>query len=155
MGEHLSLCPFVLHLIIGVDMYAIVLVCEQHARYYIEAGQRVWRWLQVDIFSLGVIMYETFLMQTMQDKVSKSSEAIEYEVYAKLVAMGTRQELKPSWPESLKVCLILRSSANRLCMQSSCRHWWCAWSALHYQSSQNVWSVSLDSCLLKLVVYSS
>jgi hypothetical protein len=68
----------------------------------------------VDIFSLGVIMYETFLMQTMQDKVSKSSEAIEYEVYAKLVAMGTRQELKPSWPESLKVCRLLCNFGQQL-----------------------------------------
>jgi hypothetical protein len=59
--------------------------------------------LQVDIFSLGVTMYETFLMCSMLEKVSKSGEAIEFEVYAKLVSMGQRQPLKPSWPQSLKV----------------------------------------------------
>lgn len=60
-------------------------------------------WVQVDIFSLGVIMYETFLMSPMMEKVSKSGEAIEFEVYAKLMSMGQRQELKRSWPQSLQV----------------------------------------------------
>ncbi|NJO13904.1 MAG: hypothetical protein HC870_01460, partial [Rhizobiales bacterium] len=57
----------------------------------------------MDIFSLGVVMYETFLMSPMLEKVSKSGEAIEFEVYAKLMTMGQRQPLKTSWPDSLKV----------------------------------------------------
>ena len=59
--------------------------------------------MQVDIFSLGVIMYETFLMCPMLEKVSKNGTPNEFEVYAKLVSMGQRQPLKPSWPKSLKV----------------------------------------------------
>jgi hypothetical protein len=61
----------------------------------------------VDIFSLGVIMYETFLMCPMLDKVSKSGNPDEFEIYAKLVSLGTRQPLKPSWPDSLKVLRLL------------------------------------------------
>ena len=77
---------------------------------------------QVDIFSLGVIMYELFLMCPMLEQVSKSGQAIEFEVYAKLVSMGQRQPLKTSWPESLKVlpCAAYRAIvALRILFQST------------------------------------
>lgn len=61
--------------------------------------------MQVDIFSLGVIMYETFLMCPMVEKVSKSGTPDEFEVYAKLVSMGQRQPLKSSWPAALQVTI--------------------------------------------------
>ena len=77
---------------------------------------------QVDIFSLGVIMYELFLMCPMLEQVSKSGQAIEFEVYAKLGSMGQRQPLKTSWPESLKVlpCAAYRAIvALRILFQST------------------------------------
>lgn len=48
-------------------------------------------------------MYETFLMCPMLEKVSKSGDPNEFELYAKMVSLGQRQPLKPSWPHSLKV----------------------------------------------------
>lgn len=63
--------------------------------------------LQVDIFSLAIVMYELFSMNLMANLVQKSGDPTEYECYALRVAAGHREELKASWPDGLKVRLSL------------------------------------------------
>lgn len=62
--------------------------------------------VQVDVFSLGVIMYELFTTLPLADKVTKSGgdDDGEFEGYARLVAAGHREEMPASWPQQLKVC---------------------------------------------------
>eukprot|EP00892_Ulva_mutabilis_P009310 jgi/Ulvmu1/6751/UM030_0086.1 len=57
---------------------------------------------KVDIFSLGVITYELFMMCPLAIRVHKSGEPGEFPTYAKGVAAGYRETLKPSWPQELK-----------------------------------------------------
>ena len=62
-----------------------------------------WFALQVDIFSLAVLMYELFVMNLMASIVMKSGEEQEFENYADVVASGHRQPMRDSWPPSLQV----------------------------------------------------
>jgi hypothetical protein len=61
--------------------------------------------LQVDIFSLGVIMYELFMMTPMVFIISNSGSDGEMLAYTHCVALGHRESLKKSWPDSVKVLL--------------------------------------------------
>lgn len=56
----------------------------------------------MDIFSLGVIMYELFVMNLVAIINHKSGEAEEYENYARRVAAGYREKLRDTWPQALK-----------------------------------------------------
>lgn len=58
---------------------------------------------KVDIFSLGVIMYELFGMNLMASIVQKSGTEEEFEVYATRVANGHREPMRDSWAEGLQV----------------------------------------------------
>lgn len=58
--------------------------------------------VQVDIFSLGVIMYELFMMCPLAIRVHKSGEPDEFPNFARNVAAGHREALKPTWPQELK-----------------------------------------------------
>lgn len=59
--------------------------------------------VQVDIYSLGIITYELFMMCPLSIRVHKSGEPDEFPNYACAVAAGHRETLKPSWPQELKV----------------------------------------------------
>ena len=59
--------------------------------------------VQVDIFSLGVIMYELFMMTPLTYLISRSGLDEELLSYAHCVSMGHREELKATWPEAIQV----------------------------------------------------
>jgi hypothetical protein len=71
----------------------------------------------VDIFSLGVIMYELFTMCPIKARISKQDlrptnpNRLEKEEFAHRVADGFRLELKLSWPPSLQASSIPRLSS--------------------------------------------
>ena len=48
-------------------------------------------------------MFELFTMNLMANIVMKSGEEAEFEQYALRVASGYREQLKPAWPDTLKV----------------------------------------------------
>jgi hypothetical protein len=60
--------------------------------------------LQVDIFSLGVIMYELFTMAPLAFLISLNGSEGEPLAYAQSVAIGHREGLPKAWPTSVKVC---------------------------------------------------
>ena len=59
--------------------------------------------LQVDIFSLAIIMYELFAMNLVATRAHNSGAPDEFENYARRVANGHREPMRPSWPQTLKV----------------------------------------------------
>jgi hypothetical protein len=59
--------------------------------------------LQVDIFSLAIIMFELFSMCPLSIKVQRSGAPDEFEMYAQAVAMGHREQFNRTWPQELKV----------------------------------------------------
>jgi hypothetical protein len=93
--------------------------------------------LQVDIFSLAVIMYELFIMCPLHAKVSKFGTPEELETYAKRVAiLDHRESLKPAWPPSLKV---RRSPLHSpVCPFSMRAHWPIPSLSEHTSLSQSV-----------------
>lgn len=56
---------------------------------------------QVDIFSLGVIMYELFTMTPMACMVSRSGVGGEMTAYAHSVALGHREPFPRAWAPSV------------------------------------------------------
>jgi hypothetical protein len=80
--------------------------------------------MQVDIFSLGIIMYELFAMNLVATRAHNSGAPDEFENYAKRVGNGHREPMRPSWPQSLRVRFsVAAASSTRvcLCMQSCIR----------------------------------
>ena len=67
------------------------------------------RRVQVDIFSLGIIMFELFSMNLVAILACKSGESDELPSYAARVAAGHREKLRPTWPQPLQVCLCPRA----------------------------------------------
>lgn len=67
---------------------------------------------QVDIFSLGVILYELCSMVLVASRVHQTGEPDEFEQYAHRVAGGYRQPLKPSWPPPVKARASERTQAQ-------------------------------------------
>lgn len=67
------------------------------------AGVQMERALQVDIFSLAVIMYELLMMTPMVCLVSRSGTDGELVSYANCVALGYRESFKKTWPDAVQV----------------------------------------------------
>ena len=57
--------------------------------------------VQVDIFSLGVVMYELLMMTPLACMVSMSGGR--QLAYAQCVALGHREALQRGWPSSVQV----------------------------------------------------
>jgi hypothetical protein len=59
--------------------------------------------VQVDIFSLNIIMYELFVMNLVANIAHTTGKLDEFERYAKRVAAGHREPMRPTWPQGLRV----------------------------------------------------
>lgn len=59
--------------------------------------------VQVDIFSLAIIIYELFSMCPLVKTVSQTGSEDEFEQYANRVACGHREPIDASWPQQLQV----------------------------------------------------
>ena len=75
--------------------------------------------LQVDIFSLAIIMYELFAMNLVATRAHNSGAPDEFENYAKRVANGHREPMRPSWPQNLKVRagVVCRGCSGSCCIE--------------------------------------
>lgn len=57
----------------------------------------------MDIFSLGIIMYELFSMCPLAKTVTETGKEEEFALYARRVADGHREPLDDSWPQQIQV----------------------------------------------------
>ena len=76
--------------------------------------------MQVDIFSLGIIMYELFNMN-LTANVASFGEDADLPAYAEKVAHGHREPLTKGWPAELKVRICL---LHKPCTVYDCTVFW-------------------------------
>lgn len=77
---------------------------------------------KVDIFSLGVVIFELFSLTSLNGLVGSSGDDDACAQYARRVAAGHREAVPQTWPQGLKVCFRARMTHAPLLDEVTTQH---------------------------------